>query len=1064
MTSSNERDAAAAAAAAKSDKAKEREARAEQARLEKLAKFEAKQKKLAEEKAKQQAQPPKQKEKVEKKEKTSADDSAGTAIIADVTPEGQKKNLSLPYAQTYNPALVEAAWYSWWEKSGFFKPEMVNGKPKAEGTFVISIPPPNVTGSLHLGHALTNSIQDTLTRWNRMLGKTALYVPGCDHAGIATQIVVEKKLMKERQLTRHDLGREVFIKEIWKWKNEYGDKIYNQIRRLGTSVDWDRAVFTMDPNPSAAVTEAFVRLHDEGIIYRENRLVNWCTKLKTAISNLEVENLELTGRQMLSVPDHDPTKKYEFGVIVSFAYKFENSDDEIVVATTRLETMLGDTAIAVNPEDERYKDKVGQYVIHPFNGRRIPVIADDYVDKDFGTGAVKITPSHDQNDYAMGKRHSLPFINIFTDDGKINEEGAPFTGLQRFDARIAVQAALKERGLYKETKPNPMQLPICTRSNNIVEPLMKPQWWVDCKDMAAKAIDAVKSGELEIIPKTSEKEWFTWLEKIQDWCISRQLWWGHRVPAYFVNISGQVNDPLDGKFWVSGRSKEEALEKALTRFPNVPKESIVLEQDPDVLDTWFSAALWPFSVQGWPKQTLDLKNFYPNAVLETGWDILFFWVARMVMVGIKLTGEVPFKQVFCHAMVRDAHGRKMSKSLGNVIDPLDVIEGISLADLQKRLEVGNLDPREVEKAKEGQKRDFPNGIPQCGTDALRFTLLNYSSGGRDINLDILRVEGYRKFCNKLWNAVLKMGLEKLGPHFIPQPAEIYVTGKESLADLWILNKLNIAAKETNIALEQRNFLAATNAVYNFWMYELCDVYLEICKPVLAGRDEVGRRACRDTLYTCLDAGLKLLHPMMPFVTEELWQRLPRRDNDVLRETIMKAKYPVEMECWNNPEADAEFEAVNKLVRAARSLMVDYGIKKEGQLFVQTKNENLFDTLESEGATIMAGLIKGAKSLNVLPADGTPPSGCAVMSVSHDCNVYLLVKGIVDFDAEIAKLSTAKAKAESALSDLLKKMNATDYLQKVKAEVQEMNINKRAGLETELETLGTAIKNFQNLKD
>ncbi|KAJ3282895.1 hypothetical protein HDU79_009593 [Rhizoclosmatium sp. JEL0117] len=671
----------------------------------------------------------------------------------------------------------------------------------------------------------------------------------------------------------------------------------------------------------------------------------------------------------------------------------------------------------------------------------------------------------------MGKRHNLPFINIFTDDGKVNEEGGDlFTGLQRFDARVAILEALKERGLYKETKPNPMQLPICTRSNNVVEPLMKPQWWVDCKDMAAKALEAVKSGELEIIPKTSEKDWFLWLEKIQDWCISRQLWWGHRVPAYFIKIKGQENDAMESKYWVSGRSEAEALEKAHARFPNVAKKDIILEQDPDVLDTWFSSGLWPFSIQGWPQQTLDLKHFYPNAILETGWDILFFWVARMVMMGIKLTGKVPFKQVFCHAMVRDAHGRKMSKSLGNVIDPLDVINGTTLAALQKSLEGGNLDPREVKKAQEGQAKDFPNGIPQCGTDALRFTLLNYSSGGRDINLDVLRIEGYRKFCNKLWNAVLKMGLDKLGAHFIPQPAEIYITGKESLADLWILHKLNIAARETNKALEDRNFMQATNVVYNFWMYELCDVYLEICKPVLAGTDEVQRRACRDTLYTCLDAGLKLLHPMMPFVTEELWQRLPRRDNDPLSKTIMKAKFPVEMACWNNPQADADFENVNKVVRAARVLLADYNIKKEGQsntndaVFVQTKNEVLYETLQTEGVTISTGLIKGAKSLKVLSQKEAPPAGCAVSPVSGDCNVYLLVKGMVDFDAEITKLQASKAKAATALADLTKKMSAADYKTKVKQEVQETNSSKKSALETELETLSAAIKNFEGLKN
>jgi valyl-tRNA synthetase len=485
--------------------------------------------------------------------------------------------------------------------------------------------------------------------------------------------------------------------------------------------------------------------------------------------------------------------------------------------------MLGDTAIAVHPSDKRYQHLHGKYVIHPFQNRRIPIVADEYPDPEFGTGAVKITPAHDPNDFIVGQRQKVEFINIFTDDGKINENGAPFTGLQRFDARVAVLEALKEKGLYVDTVDNKMVIPICTRSQNIVEPLMKPQWWVNCTEMAGQAVQAVRSGEIEIVPAGSEKEWFSWLETPQDWCISRQLWWGHRVPAYFVMIKGDANDRNISERWVSGRSEEEARENALKKFSDVSPDSIALEQDEDVLDTWFSSGLWPFATLGWPEKTKDMELFFPNSLLETGWDILFFWVARMVMMSLKLTGQVPFKKVFCHAMVRDAHGRKMSKSLGNVIDPIDVIEGITLENLQNRLKTGNLDPAEVQKAMNGQAKDFPNGIPECGTDALRFTLLAYSAFGRDINLDILRVDGYKKFCNKIWNAT-RFALLKLDNGFRPfETAKL--TGKESLADLGILNKLNNAIVETNQYLEQMNFMQATNTVYQFWWTELCDVYL-----------------------------------------------------------------------------------------------------------------------------------------------------------------------------------------------------------------------------------------------
>ncbi|KAJ3106634.1 hypothetical protein HDU97_005999 [Phlyctochytrium planicorne] len=1045
-------------------KAEKNKAKNEAARKEKMAKFEAK--KAAQEAAKANAaSKPKDKEK-EKPAKVAVEEPE----YVNTTPAGDKKDTSGELSAKYNPVAVESAWYDWWEKEGFFQPSLTNGKPNPAGTFVISIPPPNVTGSLHLGHAMTNSIQDTLTRWSRMQGKSTLYVPGCDHAGIATQVVVEKKLMKERGITRHDLGREAFIEEVWKWKEMYGSRIYSQIKRLGTSVDWTRVAFTMDANLSNAVVDAFVKLHDEGIIFRANRLVNWCTKLKTALSNLEVENMELEGRTLLSVPDHDPKKKYEFGVIISFAYKIENSNEEIIVATTRIETMLGDTAIAVHPADARYKHLVGKFAVHPFQDRRIPIIADDYVDKDFGTGCVKITPAHDPNDYAIGKRHNLEFINILTDDGKINENGAPFTGLQRFDAREAVLKALKERGFYKETKDNKMQIPICGRSGNVVEPLMKPQWWINCKDMAGDAMEAVNSGKLEIIPESSKRDWFLWLENIQDWCISRQLWWGHRIPAYFIKIEGQENDPADDSFWVSGRSEAEALERAKKKFPDVPASKISLEQDPDVLDTWFSSGLWPFSILGWPNKTADFENFYPNALLETGWDILFFWVARMVMLGIKLTGQVPFKQVFCHAMVRDAQGRKMSKSLGNVVDPIDVIQGITLAELNKQLEQGNLDPREVEKAKKGQAESYPKGIPQCGTDALRFTLLAYTSGGRDINLDILRVEGYRKFCNKLWNAA-KLAFQKLGDDFKPLPyGSKSLKGGEALADLWILNKLNIAAKEVNKHLEERNFMQATSAIYNFWLYELCDVYLEICKPVIdsgSAQDASPEKAqaaaaAKEILYTCLEAGLKILHPFMPFVTEELWQRLPKREGDPNTKTIMKSAYPIENALWNHPDAEEDFENVQKVARTARSMLTSYNITKGGILYVQASNPKMHSILKSDAEIIVSALVKPAKTLHVV--SDSVPAGCAVSTISEDLSVHVMLKGVVNFETEIAQMEVKKKKAEDTLSDLQKKTSGADYEKKVKLEVRENNAAKMKVLEAEIEALATSIKNFLELKD
>ena len=575
-----------------------------------------------------------------------------------------------------------------------------------------------------MGHALTNAIQDSLIRWSRMQGKTVLLVPGCDHASISTQAVVENMLWRREKKTRHDLGREKMVKLIWDWKEEYHRKINNVLRRMGGSFDWTREAFTMDQNLTNTVTESFVKLHEEGIIYRANRLVNWSVKLNTSISNLEVVNKELDGRTLLDVPGYE--RKVEFGVITHFQYEIDGSDEKIEVATTRPETMLGDTAIAVHPKDERYQHLIGKKAKHPFVDLLMPIVPDDYVDPKFGTGAVKITPAHDPNDFNIGKRHSLEFVNIMNDDGTLNQNTGNFQGMKRFDARYKVIDALKEKGLYVKWENNPMTVPLCVRSKDVIEPLMKPQWWMKMQPLAEPAIKAVKEGNIKILPEFAEKMYFRWLESINDWCLSRQLWWGHQPPAYFVKLEGEPDADIEER-WVTGRIEAAAREKAEAKFPG---KKISLVRDPDVLDTWFSSGQWPYAILGWPGKSHDFDTLYPTSVMETGWDILFFWVARMVMLSIKITGQIPFREVYCHSLIRDSEGRKMSKSLGNVIDPVDLMEGINLQDLQDKLKVGNLDPKELATATKFQKTAFPDGIPECGTDALRFGLVSYSTGGK----------------------------------------------------------------------------------------------------------------------------------------------------------------------------------------------------------------------------------------------------------------------------------------------------------------------------------------------
>lgn len=629
-------------------------------------------------------------------------------------------------ADAYDPEKIENGRYDWWEKQGLFKPEFgPDGKVKKEGSFVIPIPPPNVTGSLHMGHALTNALQDTMIRWQRMKGKTVLWVPGYDHAGISTQSVVEKLLWKTEKKTRHDYGREEFLKRVWAWTHKYHDSITNTLKKLGGSFDWSREAFTLDENLSAAVTETFVRLHEEGTIYRANRLVNWCVALNTSLSNLEVDNRDLEGRTLLDVPGYE--RKVEFGVLTHFLYEVDGTDDKIQVATTRPETMLGDTGVAVHPDDKRYQNLIGKSVRHPFVDRLLPIVADSNVDPEFGTGAVKITPAHDFNDFVRGKDNKLEFVSIMNDDGTYNANAGPFAGTKRFDARYKVIEALKEKGLYVKWENNPMKVPLCSKSNDVIEPILKPQWWMKMSEIVKPAIKAVEDGEIVIRPESAEKSFHRWMNNINDWCLSRQLWWGHQAPAYFVEIEGERGDSIDNELWVTGRSEEDARAKAEQKFPG---KKFNLIRDPDVLDTWFSSGLWPFSTLGWPKKTHDFENLYPTSVLETGWDILFFWVARMIMLGIKMTGQIPFREVYCHSLIRDSEGRKMSKSLGNVVDPIDVMKGIQLQTLHDKLLEGNLADKEVAAAKRYQKKAFPKGIPECGADALRFSLISYSTGGK----------------------------------------------------------------------------------------------------------------------------------------------------------------------------------------------------------------------------------------------------------------------------------------------------------------------------------------------
>ncbi|KAL9609510.1 MAG: hypothetical protein Q9167_005728 [Letrouitia subvulpina] len=1006
----------------------------------------------------------------EKKIKQDTEKEAALPKYVEETPSGQKKSAVLkplddPYVKAYIPGVVESGWYAWWEKEGYFIPKFgSDNKVSKKGYFVISTPPPNVTGALHMGHALPNALQDTLIRWNRMKGLTTLWLPGCDHAGISTQSVVENMLWRRRKQTRHDLGREKLVDLIWDWKEEYHQKINSVLRRMGGSYDWTREAFTMDKNLSAAVTETFVQLHEEGIIYRANRLVNWCTKLNTALSNLEVDSKDLEGRTLLEVPGYD--RKVEFGVLTYFYYEIDGSDERIEVATTRPETMLGDTGIAVNPSDERYKHLIGKNARHPFVNRLLAIVADDYVDPEFGTGAVKMTPAHDPNDFAVGQRTGLEFVNILNDDGTLNYNTGEFEGMKRFDARYKVIDALKAKGLYVKWENNPMKVPLCGKTKDVIEPIMKPQWWMRMRELADAAIKAVKDGDIIIRPETADRDFHRWLGGINDWCLSRQLWWGHQAPAYFIDIKGEPGDDSDGERWVTSKTREAAEEKAKAKFPG---KDITLRRDEDVLDTWFSSALWPFSTLGWPNKTHDMETLYPTSVLETGWDILFFWVARMVMLGIKMTGKAPFREVYCHSLVRDSEGRKMSKSLGNVIDPLDVMEGIELPALHKKLEIGNLDPKELATATKFQKSSFPDGIPECGADALRFSLIQYTTGGGDINFDIKVMHGYRRFCNKIYQAT-KYVLGKLPESYTPSPSTSQPENL-SLADRWILHKLTTACAEIDTALINREFSVATSLSYQYWYTHLCDTYIENSKSLIQSGSPEEQESAINTLYTALEAGLRLIHPFMPFLTEELWQRLPRRPDDTTP-SITIASYPEHEPTLSDPAAEEAYDLVLGISKSIRSLCAEYNIREAAVVYIQLHTAPAYDTVSSELSSVrsLSGKVfahagsSSSSKLEVLSPDAAgKPSGCVAQSVSAAATVFLSVKGHVDLEVEASK---AKKRLQQAQEVVKKQKGIIEGIQQrdgVRREVLEGEKKKLEDAVAEVGVLGGLVEQFEVLK-
>ncbi|ARV27129.1 valine--tRNA ligase [Vibrio anguillarum] len=938
--------------------------------------------------------------------------------------------------KTYNPTAIEQALYQTWEENGYFKP---HGDTSKEA-YSIMIPPPNVTGSLHMGHAFQDTIMDTLIRCERMKGKNTLWQVGTDHAGIATQMVVERKIAAEEGKTKHDYGREAFIDKIWEWKSESGGTITKQLRRLGASVDWDRERFTMDAGLSNAVQEVFVRLYQEDLLYRGKRLVNWDPKLHTAISDLEVENKDVKGHM------------WHFRYPLADGVKAADGKDYIVVATTRPETMLGDTGVAVNPEDPRYQALIGKEIMLPIVNRRISIVGDEHADMEKGTGCVKITPAHDFNDYEVGKRHQLPMINIFTFDANIrdaaevfNTNGEPsdayssdlpakYQGMERFAARKAIVAEFEALGLLEEIKDHDLTIPYGDRGGVVIEPMLTDQWYVRTAPLAEVATKAVEDGEIQFVPKQYENMYFSWMRDVQDWCISRQLWWGHRIPAWYDN---------DGNVYV-GRSEEEVREQ------NNLAPVVVLRQDDDVLDTWFSSALWTFGTQGWPENTEALKTFHPSDVLVTGFDIIFFWVARMIMMTMHFCKDengkpqVPFKTVYVTGLIRDENGDKMSKSKGNVLDPIDMIDGIDLESLVEKRCGNMMQPQLAAKIEKNTRKTFENGIEPYGTDALRFTLAAMASTGRDINWDMKRLEGYRNFCNKLWNAsrYVLMNTEDLDCGFNAGSELEY-----SLADKWIESQFELTAKEFNNHINNFRLDMAANTLYEFIWNQFCDWYLELTKPVLWKGSEAQQRATRRTLITVLEKTLRLAHPVIPYITETIWQSIKPLVDGVEGDTIMLQALPQYDEANFNQAALDDIEWVKAFITSIRNLRAEYDINPGKPLNVMLKAANKQEVARLEANKAVLLSLAKLEALRVLE-EGEETPACATALVGQS-ELMIPMAGLIDKDAELERLAKEIAKTQGEIKRIEGKLNNQGFVAKAPEAVVAIERQKLNGYQDTL---------------
>jgi valyl-tRNA synthetase len=921
---------------------------------------------------------------------------------------------------SFDPHSIEENLYEEWEQAGYFEPQG-NGP-----SYCIAIPPPNVTGSLHMGHAFQHTLMDALIRYHRMKGDRTLWQMGTDHAGISTQMLVERQLNAEG-VSRLDIGREAFEERVWVWKETSGGNISRQLRRMGSSLDWSRDRFTLDEGFSRAVLEVFVRLHEEGLIYRGQRLVNWDPELKTAISDLEVENEEEDG------------KLWYFRYPLTGGTTTSDGRDYLVVATTRPETMLGDTAVAVHPEDERYADLIGASVRLPLADREIPIIADDYVDREFGTGCVKITPAHDFNDHEMGARHDLKLINIFNGDATLNDNvPEAYRGLDRFDARARVVEDLEALGALDKVEPHRLMVPRGDRSRAVIEPLLTDQWFVKIQPLADPAIAAVENGDIAFIPKQYENVYFSWMRNIQDWCISRQQWWGHRIPAWYDEA---------GNVYV-GRDEAEA------RAKQGLSDDVVLTRDPDVLETWFSSSLWTFATLGWPEETEELSQFHPTDVLVTGHDIIFFWVARMIMMTLKFTGEIPFHKVYIHGLVRDAEGQKMSKTRGNGLDPLDLIDGISLEDLVAKRTSNLTQPQMAPAIEKHTRTDFPEGIPSYGTDALRFTYCALASTGRDVRFDLARIEGYRNFCNKLWNAARFVLMNC-------QEADLQGPAETSLPDRWIASRAHRMLTDAQRAIETYRFDIYANVIYEFVWHEYCDWYLELTKPMLwdESASEAEQRGTRLTLLKILDCLLRATHPIMPFITESIWREAaPLLGND--GPTIMLQPFPEPADFAEDPEADAAVEWLKGVIDGIRNIRGEANIKPGTEISVLLQGGGESDrSLAAATGTLLKRLAKITGIQWLADNDEPPPNALALVG---DLRVMVPLEGLIDVDAERARLTKETERQQAEHKRITGKLANENFVSKAPAEVVEKERAKAAEVEARLAVLRSQLEALETI--